>query len=161
MRQFAERDVYVDDGLMNRECKFVMSKARLAPIKPTTIPCLELLAAITSTDLDQHIKLYLEIPIEQTFFWADSNIVFHYINNKERRFATFAANHVAKINEHTDCNQWGYVDTASNLADDVSRGMSASEILSSERWVSGPSFLQGPEESWPTQLELGNLPDAA
>ena len=39
--------------------------------------------------------------------------------------------------------------------------MSASKILSSERWVSGPSFLQGPEESWPTQPELGSLPDGA
>ena len=144
---------------VNRKCKLVMSKARLAPIKPTTIPRLELLVAVTATDLDQHIKVHLDIPIEQTFFWTDSTIVLHYINNKERRLATFVANRVAKIHERTDCSQCGYVDTASNPADDISRGMSASEILSSDRWVSGPTFLQSPEESWPTQPELGNLLD--
>ncbi|XP_023819257.1 uncharacterized protein LOC111948793 [Oryzias latipes] len=146
---------------VNNRCTLIMSKARLAPLNPTTIPRLELLAAVTATDLDQHIKLHLEIPVDQTFFWTDSTIVLHYINNQERRFATFVANRIAKIQERTERHQWKYVDTASNPADDVSRGMSASDILSSERWVSGPSFLQGSEEDWPTQPKLGSLPEIA
>ncbi|XP_023814298.1 uncharacterized protein LOC111947899 [Oryzias latipes] len=84
---------------VNNRCTLIMSKARLAPLNPTTIPRLKLLAAVTATDLDQHIKLHLEIPVDQTFFWTDSTNVLHYINNQERRFATFVANRIAKIQE--------------------------------------------------------------
>lgn len=110
---------------MNNESRLVMSKARLAPIKLITIPRLELLAAVTATELDQHIKHHLEMPIDETFFWTDSTIVLHYINNKDRRFQTFVANRITKIHERSECSQWRYVDSASNPADDVSRGLSA------------------------------------
>ncbi len=82
-------------------CRLVMSKARLAPIKPVSIPRLELLAAVVATELDQHIKRHLEIPIERTFFWTDSTIVLQYINNKHCRFKTFVANRTSKIHERS------------------------------------------------------------
>ena len=138
-----------------------MSKAKLSPIKPTSIPRLELLAAVVATELDQHIKHHLEIPIDETFFWSDSTIVLQYINNKDRRFQTFVANRVAKIHERSEPKQWRHVDSASNPADDVSRGMTASELLPSEWWLHGPSYLQLTEEEWPTSPDLPDLPDNA
>ena len=146
---------------MGGQSTLIMSKARLAPIKATTIPRLELLAGVVATELDQHIKHHLEVPIKETFFWTDSTIVLQYINNRDRRFQTFVANRIARIHERSDRSQWKYVDTASNPADDISRGMSAKEILASQRWISGPSFLEGSEESWPVQPEMGNLPKEA
>ena len=50
------------------KCGLVMVKSRLAPIKPTSTPRLELLAAVVATDVDQQIKRELEIPIKETFF---------------------------------------------------------------------------------------------
>ncbi len=142
-------------------CRLVMSKARLAPIKPVSIPRLELLAAVVATELDQHIKRHLEIPIERTFFWTDSTIVLQYINNKHCRFKTFVANRTSKIHERSVPSQWKHIDSASNPADDVSRGMSMGEILSSEQWVSGPHFLQLEEEHWPAQPIINDLPEEA
>ncbi len=142
-------------------CRLVMSKARLAPIKPVSIPRLELLAAVVATELDQHIKRHLEIPIERTFFWTDSTIVLQYINNKHCRFKTFVANRTSKIHERSEPSQWKHIDSASNPADDVSRGMSMGEILSSEQWVSGPHFLQLEEEHWPAQPIINDLPEEA
>ncbi|XP_052387105.1 uncharacterized protein LOC127933996 [Carassius gibelio] len=142
-------------------CRLVMSKARLAPIKPVSIPRLELLAAVVATELDQHIKQHLEIPIERTFFWTDSTIVLQYIKNKHCRFQTFVANRISKIHERSESCQWRHIDSASNPADDVSRGMTMREILASERWKSGPHFLRYDEEHWPAQPIINDLPDEA
>ena len=109
------------------KCSLVMAKSRLAPIKPTSIPHLELLAAVIATDLDQQMKRELEIPIKETFFWTDSTIVLQYVSNKDRQFQTFVANCVAKIQECSEPTQWKHVDSASNPADDVSRGMTAGD----------------------------------
>ncbi len=90
-------------------CRLVMSKARLAPIKPVSMPRLELLAAVVATELDQHIKCHLAIPIERTFFWTDSTIVLQYINNKHCHFKTFVANRISKIHERSEPCQWKHI----------------------------------------------------
>ncbi len=143
-------------------CRLVMSKSRLAPIKPVSIPRLELLAAVVATELDQHIKRHLEIPIEKTFFLTDSTIVLQYINNKNCRFKTFVANRISKIHEHSEPSQWKHIDhIASNPVNDVSQGMNMGEILLSEQLVSGPRFLQLEEEHWPAQPIINDLPEEA
>ena len=52
----------------DKKCCLVMLKVKLAPIKPPSIPCLELLATVVGTEPDQHIKRHPEIPIDETFF---------------------------------------------------------------------------------------------
>ena len=143
------------------QCTIVMAQNRLAPIKATSIPRLELMATVVATELDQHIKTHIQITINKTFFWTESIIVLQYLRNEDRRFQTFVANRVAKILNHTEPSQWNYVDSASNPADDVSRGMTADEILSSEWWISEPTFLRQPEDNWPMQPVLANLPEDA
>ena len=133
-----------------------MSKGRLAPIKMTSIPRLELLAAVVATELDLHIKRYLELPIAKTYFWTDSTIVLQYIKNQSCRFQTFVANRVAKICERSDPKLWRHVSSANNPADDVSRGMTAPEVIASERWIKGPAFLRLTEDCWPEQPVLPN-----
>lgn len=67
-------------------------------------------------------------------------VVLGYINNHKRRFHTFVTNRVQRIHCHTSPNQWRYIPTAENPADHTSRGLTASELLSSN-WLTGPSFL--------------------
>lgn len=52
----------------------------------------------------------------------------------------FVANRVQLIRENTSPSQWRYVDTGENPADHASRGLTASDILSTN-WLSGPEFL--------------------
>ncbi len=68
----------------NVKCSFLMGKSRLAPIKPVTIPRLELLAAVVSTKLDKMSRNELSLPIDQSFFWTDSTCVLRYIENKNK-----------------------------------------------------------------------------
>ena len=45
--------IRVEDVLGNVKCSFLMEKSRLAPIRPVTIPRLELSKAVVSTKLDK------------------------------------------------------------------------------------------------------------
>ncbi|CAB4015368.1 Hypothetical predicted protein, partial [Paramuricea clavata] len=141
-------------------CSFVMGKARLAPLKETTIPRLELSAAVVATRLDKMIRAEIDIPIDTSLFWTDSTCVIGYIANEDKRFQTFVANRVASIREVSSPSQWKYVSTQLNPADDASRGLSADELISNTRWLSGPDFLWKSETHWPTPPNvLGEIQD--
>ncbi|XP_014676486.1 PREDICTED: uncharacterized protein LOC106816399 [Priapulus caudatus] len=142
-------------------CCLVMAKSRLAPIKPTTIQRLELSAAVVAVKLDQACRKHLEYPLSESVFWTDSTIVLHYLRSEKKRFQTFVANRVAQIHEGSSSSRWRHVDTNSNPADDISRGMSADEMITDERWTQGPTFLWSKEELWSAQPDLGDIPTAA
>ena len=95
---------------------------------------MELSAAVVSTKLERMLKTELTIPIDQSF-WTDSTCVLRYIENKDKRFQTFVANWIATIHDVSSPEQWNYVDTNSNPADDASRGVLANAL---RRWIAGP-----------------------
>ena len=130
-------------------CSFVMGKSRLSPLKPVTIPRLELSAAVLSTRLDRMIRQEIELSINDSFYWTDSTCVLRYIANSERRNKTFVANRVAAIREQSIPCQWRYVGTKTNPADDASRGLTTEAIITSNRWTKGPEFLWLSEGKWP------------
>lgn len=139
-------------------CNIVMSRNRLAPVKPSTIPRLELAAAVVAIQLDQTIRQSFQLPLLDSVFWTDSTIVLHYIKNQKKRFQTFVANRVVQIHNGSNESQWRHVDTSQNPADHVSRGMPANELVNDERWIRGPAFLWKTEEFWPSQPDLGDMP---
>lgn len=100
-----------------------MAKARVTPSKVTSIPRLELSAAVVSVKLSVMLKKELDMKIDQEFFWSDSRVVLGYINNDARRFHIFVANRVQLIRNNSDPSQWYYVDTSENPADHASRGL--------------------------------------
>ncbi|XP_071943813.1 uncharacterized protein [Antedon mediterranea] len=121
------------DSYDKSHCSILMSKSRLAPLKTTTIPRLELTPAVEAIKLDKLLPRELEIPLLESTFWSDSMIV---------------------LWEHSFPHQWRYIDTKSNPGDDASRGLTASKLVNNRRWVSGPSYLWKNEERWPTQPPL-------
>jgi len=46
-------------------------------------------------------------------------------------------------------NQWKYVGTDINPADDSSRGLKGHELSKQHRWIAGPNFPWLPESEWP------------
>ncbi len=88
------------------------------------------------------------MPIETPVFWTDATSVLQYTGNESKRFYTFVANRVAKIQSTTEVLQWRYVDSALNPADDGSRGVKAEELTKSRRWLVSPEFLWKTEDSW-------------
>ncbi|XP_015774303.1 PREDICTED: uncharacterized protein LOC107352486 [Acropora digitifera] len=100
------------------------------------------------------MKHELDVTVDREYFWTDSTCVLSYIVNKDKRFQTFVANRITTIHEGSRPDQWYYVDTCSNPADDASRGLSAEEFIHKNRWINGPSFLWEAEDCWPRQPDI-------
>ena len=83
-------------------CSFIFGKTRLAPIKPLTIPRLELQAAVMAVRMSQTIQKELDVMPSQITYWTDSTTVLSYIKSQGTRFHTFVANRVAEIKEVSD-----------------------------------------------------------
>ncbi|XP_068234321.1 uncharacterized protein [Palaemon carinicauda] len=109
----------------------LMGKSRVCPVKATTIPRLELTAAVVSINLAQHILKELQITVDQTFYHTDSTTVLHYIFNDRKRFPIFVANRVKVIKDFSENTQWRYVQSKENPADIASRGFTSQQMLNS------------------------------
>ena len=133
-----------------------MAKARLAPLKVTTIPRLELSAATLATRQDELLRRELDLDLEPSQYWSDSTIVLWYINHEEKRFQTFVANRVSEIRGRSNPSQWRHVSTDDNPADDASRG-SLPSVLMEQRWLEGPQFLKEEPSNWPTLQMPGSV----
>ncbi|MCG8047834.1 MAG: hypothetical protein N0E48_19785, partial [Candidatus Thiodiazotropha endolucinida] len=101
----------------------VAAKTRVAPTMSTSIPRLELMAAVVGVRLTGRISRVLEIPLSQATFWSDSVNVLWWIRGRSREFKPFVANRVGEIQSNTNPGQWRYVPTNLNPADLLSRGM--------------------------------------
>ena len=132
-----------------------MGKSRLAPLKPVTIPRLGLTAAVCSVRISEQLHRELEYHINQEYFWTDSKVVLGYISNESRRFHVFVANRVQDIQDSPSVDQWNYIESKQNPADEASRGMKAQELLDS-RWITGPAFLWENENQWPNSDQENN-----
>ncbi|KAK7884949.1 hypothetical protein WMY93_028072 [Mugilogobius chulae] len=131
-------------------CTLVFAKSRVAPTKVTTVPRLELSAAVVAVRTSDMLKGELDLEDAQEFFWTDSQVVLGYINNEARRFHVFVANRIQRIKESTQPMQWKYVTSEDNPADHASRGLKAKDLVTSN-WFSGPSFL------WKEELPSGEI----
>ena len=121
----------------------------LAPLKAMTIPRMELSAAVLATRLDQMIRRELDLLVDGSTFWTDSTCILQYIENKDKRFQIFVANHVSAIFDQSKATQWWYVETSPNPADEASRGMTVDVLLRNDCWSQEPSFPKQPKKTWP------------
>ena len=122
-------------------CSFLLGKARVAPIKPTTVPRLELTAATAASKVAVQLRKELEIPLSKEVFWTDSQVVLGYIRNVRKKFHMFVANRIQIIHSFSSIDQWRYVSTKDNPADEASRGQKADQFVKNTRWLKGPDFL--------------------
>jgi hypothetical protein len=95
-----------------------MAKGRLAPLKPTTIPRLELRAAVLAVELSLIIKAELQIPITAVEYHSDSQIVLHQLHSSNAKQPRFVNKRKEKILRHSTVRNWHFIPSAENPADD-------------------------------------------
>lgn len=112
-------------------CLLVMGKAHVTPLKPITIPRLELAATLVPARVSDILNRELRYDEIKEVFWTDSKVVQAYIRNDACHFHTFVGNRVQQIRDRTVPEQWNYVDGKNNPADDASCGLSPKDLLQS------------------------------
>ena len=125
-----------------------MGKTCVTPKKTVSILRLELAAATISVKIGDMLKNELEYEDIEDYYWTDSKVVLGFKSNESRRFHIYVANRVQLVHKHTTPSQCHYVKTASNAADEGSRGMSPKDFMEKSKWIKGPDFLKEPVESW-------------
>ncbi|XP_068235521.1 uncharacterized protein [Palaemon carinicauda] len=131
-------------------CNLIIGRARVAPLKRTTIPRLELTAAAIAAQMDSKLKTELDLKLAPSVFWTDSTSVLKYLRNALVKYQTFVDNRVNLIRDTYDIMACRYINTSVNPADLASRGLSICYFLQSSLLFSGPDFLKKDETHWPT-----------
>lgn len=144
---------YTSNGFVTN---LLCSRSRVAPIKKTTIPRLELCAAVLLSTLIAKVRKSLDIKINE-FLWSDSTIVLYWIHSTSSQWKTFVSNRVSSIKSITNQTDWRHVKSKENPADIISRGQQPETLVNSELWWNGPTFLQLKDEDWNAPF---NLPDS-
>ncbi|KZS08018.1 Uncharacterized protein APZ42_028147 [Daphnia magna] len=129
---------------------FVTSKSRVAPLRPLTVPKLELQGAVVALRLVKFVQSTLRIPVSQIIYWSDSKTVLQWIDSKTCRFQTFVANRISEILQHSQPTEWRHVPGIENPANECSRGLFPDEMMENYRWVA----LEAIVESRPLTEEL-------
>ena len=138
--------------------QLVSSKTRVAPMNGETIPRLELLGALVLARLVNTVlaAFYGTLKVDSIHCWLDSQIALWWIWGVSREFKQFIQNRVIEIRRLTKPAQWNYCPTESNPADICSRGSMPSKLITNQLWWSGPEFLRGEKEQWPS-LKLNSV----
>ena len=117
-----------------------------------SVPRLELTAGRLAAEVnDMIIREFRDtIDIKRSIMWTDSETLIKWIRDRKTRFKTFVRNRLTKIHELTKVEDWRWVPSEDNPADDCSRGLNPSDKKWG-RFINGPDFLWQVEEKWPSQ----------
>ncbi|XP_058828596.1 uncharacterized protein LOC131688408 [Topomyia yanbarensis] len=129
------------------ECAFVAAKTRVAPNKLTSIPRLELQAAVVGVRLARIVAESHRININKRLFWTDARDVLCWLHSDHRRFSPFVGFRVGEILENSELSEWRWVPSKLNPADDGTKWQRTPDLSQNSRWVRGQDFI------WEKQTE--------
>ncbi|XP_058456808.1 uncharacterized protein LOC131434170 [Malaya genurostris] len=135
-------------------CVLVAAKTKVSPLKPLSIPRLELQAAMIGTRLMDSVLKSLDIKITNRFMWTYSTTVLCWLRSDSRRYHQFVAFRVGEILTTTSVDEWHYVPSRMNIADAATKWKDGPNFDPNSPWFKGPEFLYQTPDHWPSEPSL-------
>ena len=137
----------------------VIAKSRVSPMKPLTIPRLELLGGVLLARL---MSVVLEILAGCKFhgitYYTDSMNVLYWIKDIQgtKKWNRYISNRLDEINTLSSKQQWQHCKGVDNPADYPTRGMTMDQLSSCNQWLHGPEWLseEKPSHKQNTQIPV-------
>ncbi|XP_058826161.1 uncharacterized protein LOC131686058 [Topomyia yanbarensis] len=130
-------------------CALVSSKTKVAPLQPLSIPRLELLAAVLGARLRKSIEEGHSFKIKRTYFWTDSTTVRSWIKSDLRRYRPYVAFRVNEILSLSKVDEWRWVPTRLNVADEATKWGRGPSFEPASRWYKAPEYIHDENHEWP------------
>ncbi|XP_045487136.1 uncharacterized protein LOC123689754 [Pieris rapae] len=137
----------------NNTIRILYSKSKISPLKVVSLARLELCAAHLMAKLLSAVTRAFEkqFSVQRVVAMSDSTIVLNWINSSPHRLKTFVANRVTKIQEVLSPKNFYHISGKTNPADCLSRGLTASQLISHGLWLNGPSWAVLNVNQWPLE----------
>ena len=141
--------------------RFIASKTRVSPLKPQTIPRLELLSALLLARLMKSVATSLgtELELEDPTCYTDSEVSLYWIKGIDRVWKQFVQHRVIEIRNLLPSACWRHCPGVDNPADLPSRGATPADLAKNELWLNGPRWIgavvdEEPQPEMPAECSI-------
>ncbi|XP_058826986.1 uncharacterized protein LOC131686971 [Topomyia yanbarensis] len=129
----------------------VAAKTKVAPLKPMSIPRLELQAAVLGIRLMKFILESHPVKIARRVLHSDSSTFLSWIRCDPRRYKQYVALRVAEVLSESEVDEWRWVPSKMNPADIATKWGHGPPLDPDHEWYRGYKFMKLPETTWPPQ----------